>query len=96
MATSKDPEQRPATPAPEAQPAGEEVTQTSASPVADEAGLRARTSEPEELREVAAEVRRQTVRLYAKGRAYAGGRATPFVGGAFLLGLLAGLLLGRD
>ena len=95
MAKSKNPKQRSTTSDPDAQPAGEEVYKTPPSSAAEQADLGAQTSETEDLREAAAEVRRQTSRLYARSGAYAEGRGAPLVGGAFVVGLLFGLLSGR-
>ena len=99
MAKSKDPKQRSATSDPAAQPTGEEVYKTPASSAAEDAELSTQgtpTSEHEELREVAAKVRRQAAQIYVRSQAYAGERTAPIVGGAFVVGLLIGLLLGRD
>lgn len=107
MAKSKNPEQRSATAGDSgAQPTGDEVYNPTPSAAggaepASEGGSAGgepapATSGYENLRDAAVELRRQATQLYRQSQAYAGGRPVPLLSGAFVAGLLVGLLTGRD
>ena len=101
MANPKKPEQRSSSGSGNAQPTGEEVYDAAAPASAetpadtDEPDQTSGETGPHELSALAEDLREQAARLYANGRLYAEGRATPLIGVGFMIGLVIGMISSR-